>query len=200
MKLSHKIGMSACAALLAASGVASADVAAKNTYYAPNGVIVTATDGAGGAICNAFKLTVGTLVSTVVFYPGASGANLTVVSPATSPSATSAGSTTAYTCRAGTLTKTGTSTYKWTPYLVPAGGINGQTVPFACFADTQSGGAGDGGKVFTAGHLPVATASVTFNVAATHNGSSTLSAAVTEAVTVSGNTCTYETDGSWFAH
>jgi len=275
MKLSHTMGLSALATLVAASGVASADVAAKNTYYAPNGVVVTTSDADGGAICKSFGFVPGTISSAVIIYPGArvsgvGGANMTLVSPSTPSTATSAGSTLAYTCRAGTLTPvstkeayidgtiagttltvtkvmsgalavgqtiTGTGIAanttivsgsgtswkisqsatvtkaeaisasavtgaRWTPAYVPAGGLGGATIPFACFADSQSGGAGDGGHVYTSGDNPVATANITFNVAQTSNGTlptNTLSAATTEVVTAGGATCTYETDATWFA-
>lgn len=207
MRTSDTLKLVLGVALLAPGGVALADVAAKNTYYAPGGVIVKASDAAGGAICSGFNLVPGVTTDAVIFYPGApsggvGGTNMTLVSPSTPDTARSAGSTTAYTCRAGTLTSStvkGVTKYKWTPAVVPASGLDGAVMPFACFLDSQKGGAGDGGKVFTPNFLPVATASITFHAAQTHNGSNSLSTATTEAITVGSNTCTYETDATWYA-
>lgn len=202
MKLSHTMGLSALAMMAASTGVASADVAAKNTYYIPGAVVVSVSDVAGGAICKGFGYTVGTLTNAWVIYPGAGAAGLTLISPATSPTATTTGSQTAYTCRAGdyttTVSKTGVTSYKWTNYTTPLGGISGQTVPMSCFADTAAG-AGNGGKLITPGKLPVAKANVVFNLAATANGAKTLTGALTETVSVGTASCTFEADGTWFA-
>jgi hypothetical protein len=203
MKLSHTIGITASAALLAASGFAAAQTA-RATYYAPGGVIVASTCGTISP-----TLAVGNTSTSVAFYPGAGLTNFTLVAPSTSPAASSPGSTVAYTCVAGTYTTTSrtvrgvtTTTAKWTPAAVPAGGLNGATMPFGCFADTQLGGQGDGGRLGTLGHAPVATVDVAFNAAATTDPTAfqTMSVETTETLLVSGApACSYTTDATWFS-
>lgn len=189
MKLSHTLGMTACAALLAASGVAMADVAAKGIYYAPGSIIVQSSCGAISP-----TLAVGATSDAVFFYPGAGGSNFDLVSPAVS-SSTKPGGAVAYACLPGTY-----SAGKFTAAKVPVGGLNGASIPYACFADTLAG-PGDGGKPGTSGHNPVATATVSFNAAATSDPTAgqALSVETTETLNLGSTSCSYTTDATWFA-
>jgi hypothetical protein len=189
------MGMTACAALMAASGIASAaDVAAKGVYYAPGGLIVQSSCGAISP-----TLAVGVTSDAVFFYPGAGGSNFDIDSPAVSP-ATKTGGAAAYACLPGTLSVVKGVT-KFTAMKVPLTGLNGASMPYACYADTLAG-PGDGGKPGTAGKTPVATATVSFNAAATSNPipGAALDVETTETLNLGGGlTCTYVTDATWFA-
>jgi hypothetical protein len=198
MNFSCSAGLTAFAALIAASGLASADVAVKGTYIAPGGVIVASTCGAVSA-----SLAVGNTSNAVAFYPGPSLGNFTIVSPSTDPTK-GAGSTAAYTCRAGTYKAGGTvarPTATWTNAIVPATGLNGASLPFACFLDTLAG-PGIGAKIGTAGHAPTAVINLTINAAPTSDAvvGQTLSVETTEQLVLGGTpVCSYTTDATWFA-
>jgi hypothetical protein len=197
MKLSHKMGLSACTALMAVSGFAlAADVAATNTYYGSGYTVASTCPAAYGAV--------GYPSNPVVFYPGASGKTLTLVSAATTPTS-NPGAVASYTCRAGTyvpssVVKGKTVNATWTPAAVPAGGLNGAKLPFACFADSLAG-PGDGGSLPTNGKAPVISVSIGFTAAATHAGSNVLVVETNEVFpTGATTTCTVTADEVWYAH
>lgn len=124
MKFSYTLGLTACAALLAASGVASAAV----TIYGTSGYVVSAQDAAGHAgACAAYQQAVGNPSSAQIYYPGSGVVGLAEETGGTSPSSTTSNSSATYSC----IDSSGA------PAIVA-----GHTTPsfsLACYADTMAG-------------------------------------------------------------
>ncbi len=117
MRDSLKLGLTACALFVAASGAASAADIAKGTY-AINAIV---TKSSCGTLSPQLKTGVTTLTN--ILYAGA-GAKASLVSPGTT-STSKPGTATTQACVAAAAT--------------PAAGLNGATVTFNCYQDTSSG-------------------------------------------------------------
>jgi hypothetical protein len=179
MKLSHTLGMTACAALLVASGFASAaDVAAKNNYRA-YGYITSATDVAGGALCASFKQAVGNVVNTTFVYPGVGG-TMSLITGGTDVT-TAAGKANTNVCIATSP--------------VPATGLNGATLTFTCYTDTLAGPAAGSIANITTTFTAAKTSTPTAGAAVSVSANSTLTVTVIPAP----SSCTFTQDATWIA-
>jgi hypothetical protein len=178
MKLSHTLGTTACAALLAVSGLASADNAARNTYQT-NGYTVSTSDLAGGAICNAFGLKVGAPSSSTIAYPGAGGlaGSFTLISTGTSPAANTTGS--------------GVTSVCLSQGAVPSTGLDGATITFSCYENSSAQSAPPA--------TPAATIVTTFAAAKTSDpvAGRTVNVEAVSALTVGTSTCNFTSDTTW---
>jgi hypothetical protein len=164
---SLKSGLTASAAFLTISAVASAADIPKGTYDV-TGVITAAT-----ATCTTLSaaLKKGSPQTSSVIYPGAGQLNMTIVSPATAPTAKPGGAT-SYLCVAAGK--------------VPTTGLNKAAITFKCFLDTLTG----------PGKTPVAQLKAKYTVGASH--SPDVSQVSLNATLVVGKTsCTYTTDGTY---
>lgn len=124
MKLAYVLGLSACAAFVAAAGAASA----ATTIYGASGYVVSAKDAPGATgSCAAFSQHLGDPVSTQFYYPGSGVVGFNEVTSGTSPTSTTSNSTVTYTCVDGSGAPALTAG-KTTP-----------TYALACYADTMSG-------------------------------------------------------------
>ena len=166
MRDSLKLGLAACALFVAASGVASAADIAKGTY----GINAIVTKSSCGTLSPLLKQGATTL--TDILYAGTTG-KASLVSPGTT-STSKAGTATTQTCLATKATG-GT-------------GLNGATITFECYQDTNSGPS----------KSPLAKIVAKFKVGATHVASA-------DSVTVTSNlyvgsaaapTCAFTTDGT----
>jgi len=163
---SLKLGLTACALTVAASSVASAADITKGTYNI-NAIVTKSSCGTLSPL-----LKQGATTLTQILYAGTTG-KASLVSPGTT-STSKAGSATTQTCIATKATG-GT-------------GLNGATVVFSCYQDTDSGPS----------KSPLAKISAKFQVAATH-------VPTAHSVTVTSNlyvgssptpTCAFTTDGT----
>ena len=117
MRDSLKLGLTTCALVVAASGIASAADVAKGTY----GINAIVTKSSCGSLSPLLKQ--GSTTLTDILYAGTAG-KAALVSPGTT-STSKAGSATTQTCLATKATG-GT-------------GLNGATITFSCYQDTASG-------------------------------------------------------------
>lgn len=177
MKLSYTLGVTACAALLAASGIASA----VTTTYQTSGYIVQASDAAGGALCKAFGTTVGAPSTSTVFWAGQGATGTVLVSPGTAKqsSNTSNKTATSICTTSNTADLTGASTMNFNCYENTQGQTSIPSSAIATIAATFKGAA-------TSVNAGTATAGAAINVETT----STLS------VTGVGS-CSFTTDATW---
>lgn len=137
MRTSYTLGLTACALFVAASSAASAaDILVGN--YSVTGFTTSSNCAAITGIKKG-----GASNSTVV-YPGADKAGLILANPATA-STTAAGKGVTEVCVAATK--------------VPAAGLNGATIAFNCFEDTETGPAA----------IAVAKITAHFKIGATHS-------------------------------
>ena len=117
MRDSVKLGLTTCAMLVAASGAASAaDILAGN--YSVTGFTTSSTCTIAGTPQK------GAASNSVVIYPGAGKAGMVLANPATTKS-TGAGDGATQVCVAAGK--------------VPAAGLNGATIKFNCYNDTEAG-------------------------------------------------------------
>jgi hypothetical protein len=159
---SLKLGLTACALFAAASGAASAaDIAAGN--YSVSGFTTSSTCTIPGSPKK------GEVNTATIVYPGAGKAGMILANPATT-STTKAGGGTTQVCVA-----TG---------KVPAAGLNGATIPFACYDDTEAGPA----------KTPLAKISAKFKVGESHSPQ-IVTVGLTATVT-SPLSCKFTTDGT----
>jgi hypothetical protein len=162
----YKLGLTTCALFVAVSNAASAADLAKGT----NAVNAVITQSTCGALSSSLKQ--GSTSLSNILFPGP-GAKASVVSPSTS-STGKAGSATTTVCVAKTNT--------------PSTGLNGATISFACYQDTDSGPA----------KSPVGTIKEKFKIGASH-------AATVEQITTTSTlyvgasptpACSFTTDGT----
>lgn len=117
MHESFKVGLTACAMFVAASGAASAaDILAGN--YSVSGFTTSSTCTIPGTPQK------GGASNATVVYPGAGKAGMILANPATT-SSSSAGSGTTQVCVAASA--------------VPAAGLNNATINFNCYNDAETG-------------------------------------------------------------
>ncbi len=117
MRDSLKLGLTACALFVAASGAASAaDILAGN--YAVSGFTTSSTCTLAGTPQK------GAASNATVVYPGAGKAGMILANPATTKSSGAGTGTTQVCVAAGN---------------VPAGGLNGATIAFNCYNDSETG-------------------------------------------------------------
>jgi hypothetical protein len=163
---SFKLGLTACALFVAASAAASA----ADLGHGTNGVNAVVTQSTCGALSPSLKT--GSTTLSNILYPGP-GKKATLVSPGTT-STSKPGTASTSVCVAKTAT--------------PSSGLNGATVSFACYGDTDSGPA----------KSPQATIKAKFKIGASH-------AVGVEQLTVTSSlyigtsatpTCTFTTDGT----
>jgi hypothetical protein len=117
--------MTACAALLAASGIASA-LTTGTVVYGTDGYVVSAVDGPGypAGTCVAYGQAVGTHSTAQVYAVPAGSPGFTLVTNGTSATATTTDSSLAYSCTSGTAMPTT---------------LAGATLSLACYANTVAG-------------------------------------------------------------
>ena len=117
MRDSFKLGLTACALFVAASGAASAaDIATGN--YSVNGFTTSSTCTIAGSPQK------GQASTATIVYPGAGKAGMILANPATT-NKSAAGKGTTQVCVASGK--------------VPAAGLNNATIPFTCYDDTEAG-------------------------------------------------------------
>lgn len=162
MRDSLKLGLTACALFVAASGAASAaDILAGN--YTVNGFTTSSTCTIPGSPQK------GDASTATIVYPGAGKAGMILANPATTKSS-AAGKGTTQVCVA-----TG---------KVPAAGLNGATIPFTCYDDSEAGPS----------KTVLAKLSAKFKVGATHSPQ-LVTVGVTATLT-SPISCKFTTDGT----
>jgi hypothetical protein len=114
---SFKLGLTACALFVAASGAASAaDIATGN--YSVTGFTTSSTCTIPGSPQK------GEASTATIVYPGAGKAGMILANPATT-NKSAAGKGTTQVCVASGK--------------VPAAGLNNATIPFTCYDDTEAG-------------------------------------------------------------
>lgn len=113
---SFKLGLTACALFVAASATASAT----DLGHGTNGVFSVVTQSTCGALSSSLKT--GSVVLSTIEYPGP-GKVASLISPGTT-STSKPGSATTSVCIGKAP--------------VPAAGLNGATISFACYQDTSS--------------------------------------------------------------
>jgi hypothetical protein len=114
---SYKLGLTACALFVAASSAASAaDILVGN--YAVNGFTTSSTCTIAGTPQK------GQISNATVVYPGAGKAGMILANPATTNKSAAASGATQVCVAAG---------------KVPAAGLNGATIAFNCYNDTEAG-------------------------------------------------------------
>ena len=117
MRNSITLGLTACSLAIAASGAASAaDILAGN--YSVSGFTTSSTCTLAGTPQK------GTASNATVVYPGAGKAGMILANPATTKSTAAGGGATQVCVAAGN---------------VPAAGLNGATIAFNCYNDTETG-------------------------------------------------------------
>ena len=117
MRDSFKLGLTACALFVAASGAASAaDIATGN--YSVTGFTTSSTCTIPGSPQK------GEASTATIVYPGAGKAGMILANPATT-NKSAAGKGTTQVCVASGK--------------VPAAGLNNATIPFTCYDDTEAG-------------------------------------------------------------
>lgn len=162
MRNSLKLGLTAFALFAAASGAASAaDILAGN--YSVNGFTTSSNCTLPGSPQK------GQASTATIVYPGAGKAGMILANPATTKS-TAAGKGVSQVCVAAGK--------------VPATGLNGATIPFTCYDDTEAGPA----------KSPLAKFSAKFKVGATHSPQ-IVTVGFTATVT-SPMSCRFTTDGT----
>jgi hypothetical protein len=164
---SLKSSLTAAAALLTISTVASAADIAKGPYDV-NGVITAST-----TTCTTLSpaLKKGSPQAASVMYPGAGQPNMIIATPATAPTAKPGGAT-SYVCVA--------------VGKVPATGLNNAAINFKCYLDTLTG----------PGKTPVAQLKTKFTVGASHS-TSVSQVSLKATLVVGTTSCTYTTDGTY---
>ena len=160
---SVKLGLTTCAMLVAASGAASAaDILAGN--YSVSGFTTSSTCTIAGTPQK------GTASNATVVYPGAGKAGMVLANPATTKTSSAGGGATQVCVAAG---------------KVPAAGLNGATIAFNCYNDTETGPAGSA----------LAKLSAHFKVGASH---STQVATVEVTTTITSPiSCKFTNDGTY---
>jgi hypothetical protein len=169
MKLSHTLGMTALAAMLAASGFASA----AGTHYRADGYIVSSTCGALSASLAAGVESLGDL-----YLQKAGVAGSAVESAGTAPTATGAGSTVTFSC----INNAGAP-------AAPRGSTNqldGKTMVFVCYTDHQTG---PGAATYVL--------SQAFTAKATHSANAYTVESVNTLLNGITPVCSWTTDGSY---
>lgn len=120
MKASYKLGLSLSALLVAASGAATAaDILVGN--YSVSGFTTSSTCTFPGTPQK------GQVSNATVVYPGAGNAGMILANPATTSKSAAASGATQVCVAAG---------------KVPTTGLNGATIAFNCYNDTETGPAG----------------------------------------------------------
>jgi len=117
LRNSYKLGLTACALFAAVSSVASAaDILAGN--YSVNGFTTSSTCTLAGTPQK------GQASNATVIYPGAGKSGMILANPATTNKSAAASGATQVCVAAG---------------KVPAAGLNGATIAFNCYNDTEKG-------------------------------------------------------------
>ena len=162
MRNSITLGLTACSLAIAASGAASAaDILVGN--YSVNGFTTSSTCTVAGTPQK------GQSSNATVVYPGAGKAGMILANPATT-NKSAAGSGATQVCVA-----TG---------KVPAAGLNGATMSFKCYNDTETGPGGS-----------LATITSKFKVGASHSPQ-IRTVEVTTTIPILGN-CKFTNDGTY---
>lgn len=167
MKLSHTMGLTAFAAVLAASGLAMA-----GTTYSAKGYVTAISDAAGGAICSGFKQAVGNPSNSTVFYAGPSLAGTALAAGATGPSSA----------------KGGAETFVCTTTDAPAT-LNGSTLHYNCYLNTLS--------QKSPPTTPLGTIASTYTIGASSAGNYALTVESANTITIGANSCNFTVDAVW---